>query len=214
MSPPAAARARKPSDDRRLEIADAALRVIAAHGLGRFTAAALAAEVGVTDGALFRHFATKEAIVLAAIARVEELLLPSLRVQHPDPLARLGAFFRARVETIRANPGISRLLVSEELAHAAAREGVARVAALRRRSTGFVRACLDEATAGGLLSPGLRAEEAEVLVLGAILALAHAGTPGDPERVWSALDTMLRGPDARASAGRRPPPPPRRPRRR
>lgn len=214
MRAPSAARTRKPGDDRRREIADAALRVIAAHGLGRFTAAALAAEVGVTDGALFRHFPTKDAIVLAAIGRVEELLLPSLRAGDPDPVARLGAFFQARVATIRANPGISRLLVSDELAQAASREGVARVSALRRRSAAFVRACLEEAAAGGRLAAGVRAEEAEVLVLGAILALAHAATPGDPERVWLTLTTILRGPDARADAGRRPPPLARRPPRR
>ena len=55
---------RKPADDRRREIADAALRVIADHGLGRFTAVAMAREVGLTDAALFRHFPSKEAIVL------------------------------------------------------------------------------------------------------------------------------------------------------
>jgi AcrR family transcriptional regulator len=210
----AAPHARKPAGARRREIADAALRVVAAHGLGRFTAAALAAEVGVTDGALFRHFPTKEAIVLAAIERVEELLLPSLAADAADPIERLGVFFQLRVEAVRARRGISRLLVSDELAHAAPPEGVARVAALRRRSGAFVRGCLDEAAAAGALADGLDPEDAAVLAMGAILALAHAGGPGDPGRVWAALERFLRGQPARDAPGHRAPPQPRRHRRR
>ena len=49
---------RKTSDNRRREIADAALRVIAEQGLGRFTALAIAREVGVSDAALFQRFGT------------------------------------------------------------------------------------------------------------------------------------------------------------
>ncbi len=161
--------------------------------------------MGVTDGALFRHFPTKEAIVLAAIARVEELFVPALQANAADPLDRLGAFFRHRVETILAQPGVSRLVASEELAHAAPPDGVARVLALRRRSTAFVRAALDDAAREGLLAPGLRPDDAAVVVLGAILALGHAATPGDPRRIWSTLETFLRGHPARGNPGRRPP---------
>lgn len=191
---------RKPADARRREIADAALRIIADRGLPGFTSLALAREVGVTDAALFRHFPTKEAIVLAAIERVEEVLFEGFPPGGEDPLARLGAFFRRRVEVIRDNPGIARLVGSEELARAAPPEGVARVLAMRQRSQAFVRACLAAADRDGALARGVRPDEAAVLVLGALLALAHAGharAPGAgdlPERVWLALDRLLRAP--------------------
>ena len=210
MTPAAApqVRTRKHGEDRRLEIAEAALRVIAAHGLRRFTTAALAAEVGVTDGALFRHFPTKEAIVLAAINRVEELLFQGFPPAEDEPIARLGAFFLRRVAAIQERPGISRLIVSEELAHAAPPEGVARVVAFRHRSAEFVRSCLADAERRGLLAPGLRADAAAVVVLGAILALGHGiaapGRGGAPTagHVWSALETFLRGPSARGGPAR------------
>src|SRR5512147_3249009 len=96
---------RKAAEDRRREIADAALRVISAEGLGHFTALAIAREVGLTDGALFRHFASKEAIVDAAIDRVEELLFEGFPPEGEDPVERLGAFFARRVAVIRAQPG-------------------------------------------------------------------------------------------------------------
>ncbi|BDG01240.1 TetR/AcrR family transcriptional regulator [Anaeromyxobacter oryzae] len=214
MTTPTATRApriRKSGEDRRHEIAEAALRVIAAHGLRRFTTAAIAAEVGVTDGALFRHFPTKEAIVLAAIDRVEELLFQGFPPEADDPLERLGAFFLRRVGVIRAEPGISRLLVSEELAFAAPPEGVSRVSGFRDRSVAFVQACLAEAERHALLAPGVGADEATVVVLGAILALGHHGTRpargagGSAQRVWAALETFLRGPARPRSAGSRPP---------
>jgi AcrR family transcriptional regulator len=204
---------RKPAEDRRREIADAALRVIATQGLGRFTAVAIAREVGLTDGALFRHFPSKEAIVDAAIDRVEELLFEGFPPEADDPVERLGAFFRRRVAVIREHRGISSLVATEELAKAGTADGVARVAAFRRRSTEFVRACLTAAEREGQLAPGLGAEEAAIVVLGALLALAHtdlASARGPVSalapRVWSALESFLRGPSARLqSAGPRPP---------
>lgn len=205
--------ARKPADDRRREIADAALRVIAAQGLGRFTALAIAGEVGLTDAALFRHFASKEAIVDAAIARVEELLFEGFPPEADDPIERLGAFFQRRVAVIRAHPGISLLVATGELAKAGSAQSVKRVTEFRRRSIQFVRSCLDEAERRRLLAAGLGPEEGAIVVVGALLALAHSrmGDEGEPisalaPRVWSALEALLRGRKVRPrSAGRRPP---------
>jgi AcrR family transcriptional regulator len=189
---------RKDAAARRREIADAALKVVAEQGLGRFTALSIAREVGVSDAALFRHFPTKEAIVLAAIDRVEEVLFERFPPADPDPLDRLARFFRDRVEVLRTNPGVARLIGSEQLAQAAPPEGIEHVAELRRRSRAFVRGCLAEASRAGLLAEGLAPTEATVLVLGALLALAHGGagerpTPALAERVWEALERTLRG---------------------
>ncbi|MFT3914886.1 MAG: TetR/AcrR family transcriptional regulator [Anaeromyxobacteraceae bacterium] len=195
---------RKPTEDRRREIADAALRVIAARGVGGFTALAIARELGLSDAALFRHFPSKEAIVAAAIDRVEELLFDGFPPRDADPVERLGAFFQRRVLVIRDNPGISSLVAGDELAKAGSAAGVRRVAGFRRRSTGFVRECLSEAHGAGLLAPELGVEEAAVVLLGALLALGHGrladgGTPvaALAPRVWSALETFLRGRRAR-----------------
>lgn len=200
---------RKPAGSRRLDIADAALKVIAEQGLARFTSKAIAREVGVSDAALFRHFATKEDIVLAVIDRVEEILFADFPPAERNPIDRLGLFFQRRIAVIRENPGVARLVGSEQLSHAAPPEGVVRVAGFRERSQAFVRACLAEAHQDGLLADGVGPEEATVLVLGALLALAHA-PPGLrqraplPERVWGVLERMLRRPGRRATTPVRP----------
>ena len=54
---------RKPSAERRVEIAQAVLRIIGEQGITSFTTTALAKEIGVTSGALFRHFASRDEIL-------------------------------------------------------------------------------------------------------------------------------------------------------
>jgi AcrR family transcriptional regulator len=191
---------RKTADFRRREIADAALRVIAEQGLGRFTALAIAGEVGVSDAALFRHFQTKEEIVLAAIDRLEEILFVGFPPAGRDPLERLGSFFRQRVAVIAEHPGVARLVASDVLSQAAPAAGVARVTEFRRRSVRFVRSCLAEAGREGLLADGVEPAEAEVLVIGAILALTQrrgsaltVSQDGSlANRTWGVLERLLR----------------------
>jgi AcrR family transcriptional regulator len=191
---------RKSSDSRRREIADAALRIIADQGLSRFTALAVAREVGLTDAALFRHFDSMDDIVLAVVERVGEILFEGFPPPGRDPLERLGTFFHRRLALIRDNPGVARLIASGELAHVSPPEGVARVAEFRRRSQSFVRRCLAEAHREGLLAEGLEPAEAAVLVVGSLLALTQARGPIAaagasevlPGRVWMALDRLFR----------------------
>jgi hypothetical protein len=92
----------------------------------------------------------------------------------------------------------------------------ARLEAFKRRSRSFVHDCLRAAERDGLLTSGMSAEAGAVVVLGSILALAHAGTRVAEEttldrlsgEVWSGIERMLRGPtpareQARTRAGGR-----------
>jgi AcrR family transcriptional regulator len=116
--------------------------------------------VGVSAAALFRHFPTREDIVLAVIDRVEEILLSGFPPAGAHPIGRLGLFFRRRIEGIREHPGVAPLVGSEQLSQAAPPQGVARVAGFRQRSPSFVRGCLVEAHRDGLLADGVGPEEA------------------------------------------------------
>lgn len=196
---------------RQAQIAEAALRIIAERGLGQFTTLALAREVGLTDGAVFRHFPTKTAVVLAAIERVGEILFQGFPPEHPDPLTRLGRFFLHRVAAVASHPGIGRLLFSEELAHAASAEGAAQVTAFKRRSVAFIRGCLTEAEKAGQLAPTVTPRHATTLVVGALMALLYAGglapsprrASAEAEGLWKTLEQILRAPEeSKRRAGR------------
>ena len=191
-------RQRKPAATRRREIADAALDIIADRGLPGFTSVAVARRVGLSDGALFRHFPTKRAIVGAVIERVEEELAAGQDADGGDAIERLGAFFLQRAGVFAARPGVGRLVHSDDLARAASPAGVARVAAIRKRSQAFVRGCIDEAAREGLLADGLAPADAAALVFGAMSVLSrqsggHAdGAHPTAQGVWRALERTFR----------------------
>lgn len=190
---------RRTTDERREEIAEAALAVIAEHGLGRFTTAAIARRVGIAEGTIFRHFRNKEEIVAAAIRWLGDLFAASLPGDVADPLERLRSFFLARLALIQAHPGVARLLFSDQLAAAAGDESAHLVRGLRERSTSFVRSCLEDAAAAGRLRSDLAVDDALVLVIGTALALVQHGellADGIPvvrraERVWSTLLRLI-----------------------
>ena len=98
MSPPAAARHRtppearhrKPTEVRRAELADAALRILARQGARRFTARALARELGITDGAVFRHVPSMDAVLDLVVERMAATLGADLPAPGGDALERVG----------------------------------------------------------------------------------------------------------------------------
>lgn len=191
--------ARERSETRREQIVDAALKVVAEDGLGRFTTAAIARVVGVTDAALFRHFESKEAIVLAAIDRIERVLFADFPPRDADPVERLGAFFVARVRAVSGLPGVADVMFSEQLAQAAGPEGVRRVRAMQHRTVAFIRECLSEAERQGRLRDDAAPDDLFVLVRGALLALLHPDARKGNERtrqarvdrVWTLLEGTL-----------------------
>jgi AcrR family transcriptional regulator len=194
-------RHRKPTEVRRGEIADAAMRVMATQGTRGFTARVLAREVGITDGAVFRHFPSMEAIVDAVVERMEAVLFAGLPPAGGDPVERLGVFFRRRVVAIGEHPDLSRLLLSDHLAQLGSPAHAERVAGFKRRTREFVRGCLRQAARSGRLRPPMTPEVGVVLVSGAILSLTHANPrPGDAaalarlaDEVWGALEAALTG---------------------
>jgi AcrR family transcriptional regulator len=191
-------RSRKPTQVRRTEIADAALRVMAVQGGRRFTARALADEVGVTDGALFRHFPSMDAIVDAVVERMETMLLLTAPPADADPIERLGVFFKARVAVLVAHPHLARLLFSDDLVRLCGAERAKRMKGFKRRTRAFIESCLAEAEAKGLLGDLLDPQEGALLVQGAVFAFGHmsggrAAVQRMSNHVWSALESLLRG---------------------
>ena len=58
---------RKSQAERREEIIDAALLILGEHGVDGMTMARIAEAVGITPGALYRHFDSRNAILAAAV---------------------------------------------------------------------------------------------------------------------------------------------------
>ena len=107
---------RLPTDERQAEIVAAALRLARDASPTSITTSDIASAIGVTQGAVFKHFPTKDAIWLAAMGWVREQLLAAL-IQAAQaaatPLASLGAVFRAHVAFVASHPSVPRLIFHE-----------------------------------------------------------------------------------------------------
>lgn len=95
VSPPVGAREK---------LLDAALRLIRQRGYGATSIDALCADVGVTKGAFFHHFKSKEALGVAAAAywsqTTDQLFAGAPYHDHSDPLDRVLAYIDFRTELL------------------------------------------------------------------------------------------------------------------
>jgi AcrR family transcriptional regulator len=191
-------KARKPTEERRREIADAAIRILGDRGLRDLTAAQLAHEVGVSDAAIFRHFRDMGEVAHALLDRLTELLMtPPSPIQ--DPLERLRAFLSVRLRSVSVQPCIQSLLFSDQISHILADDGPRRVAELRNRGREFIRSCLSEAVAKGLVRGDLDIAATVVLITGIVMSMLFAAKdgalPASPEemegRMWRVVEGIL-----------------------
>ena len=85
-----------PANERRAITVDAVVELAAQQNPNEITTAAIAKHMGVSQGALFKHFSSKEAILQAVMEWVAEVLLSRIdaAARHaPPPIAALEAMF-------------------------------------------------------------------------------------------------------------------------
>jgi AcrR family transcriptional regulator len=116
---------------RRLRTIETVLALAAERNPEDITTAAIAERMGVTHGALFRHFETREAVFVAAIEWVASELLARVDAgaSGAAPLPALRAVYRAHIDFIVEHPGVPRLILAE-LQRQGDGEGRLRVAAM------------------------------------------------------------------------------------
>lgn len=187
---------RRPTLERRQQIAEAALRIISGKGVHRLTAQELGREVGIADGTVFRHFRDKAEIVRAAIGHLEALLFQGFPPAEVDPLERLRTFFVGRLTLVQRMPSVFLAAFSDRLEEAAGDDaGVVR--SIIQRSQAFVLQCLREAQEQGRLRPGLPPDVVALTVIGTLQAAAFArrrqgeSSYFDPEAIWQVLEKMM-----------------------
>ncbi len=199
----AAPRAKQPTEARQASLIEAALALAAEHCPADVTTAQLAQAIGVTQGAVFRHFESKEAIWLAVFEDTSTRMLALLHqaaAEQTDAVNALQAVFEAHVAFVIAHPGMPRLMF-QELQHAREtplKAGVGRVMGAYRQ---LLLGLLERAQAEGQLAPGTDVMSAAVLFVGAIQGLVIQGLVSgsmDPVRarapgVFSLLRTGLTG---------------------
>lgn len=111
------ARVRRPTNVRRLEIIEAARILITERGMQSLTIGNLARAVGVSEGAIYRHFSGKKRIIAGVIEDIDWKLARRVDLIDGDPNAGLTRLEQALMAHAApsASAGVSFLVISEVL---------------------------------------------------------------------------------------------------
>jgi len=199
---------RRTTEARQAEFIDAALRIIATRGIAALTTHSLAEQVGLTGGAIFRHFASIDALIEAVVGRVESVMESTFPASELPPRERLDRFVEARSTAVGGHVGIMQLMLSEQFLLALPEGGSARLARCAQKTREFVRTCLREGQAAGEFRSDIDAGALVVVVMGTIqmLALSAANRRqigAAPQSVRDALGVLLRPPPPVVTQGTR-----------
>lgn len=193
---------RRASEDRQVELIDAALHIIATRGIAALSTRSLAEHVGFSTGAIFRHFPSLDGLLDAVVAHMEAVLEATYPPRGLPPVERLMRFIEARCTAIGQRVGILRLVQSEQILLALPSLSAARLTTAVQRSREFVVACLREGQATGDVRADLDPSVLAVIVMGSMqmlaLSTAHPrrGT-SDSREVREGLAVLLRPPGSR-----------------
>lgn len=105
-----------PADERRQATVEAVVALAAEQNPSDITTAAIAQRMGLTQGALFRHFPSKDAILEAVMDWVAGRLLARIdraAATASTPSAALEAMFMAHIEFVAEHPGVPRMIFGE-----------------------------------------------------------------------------------------------------
>lgn len=170
-----------PTEERRNEAVEAVIDLAAAKNPEDITTAAIAGRMKLSQGALFRHFPTKDAIWRDVMNWVSDRLferIDKVAGGVSDPVAALEAMFMAHIAFVAEHPGVPRILMGQlqrtgatpakQAAHTLTSNYATR---LRRilaagRSSGALPAGLDEAAAATLFLGMIQGLVVQALISG------------------------------------------------
>lgn len=106
--------------ERQRDFLEAAIEIVAAEGFSRLTIRNVAASVGVTEPAVYRHFPSKLALVTAMLEELQASVLPLLRrlgEQAGSLDDALGRFIHGIFDELKRQPSFAPFIFSEEVFH-------------------------------------------------------------------------------------------------
>ena len=161
------------SEARRGEIIDAVLSLSAERSPGLITTAEIAKALGLSQGAIFKHFPSKEDIWLAVAERVASSLLMTIEQaaeQAPSPQAALRAIFLAHVGFVIEYPGAPRFIF-HELQRAVDSSVKQRIRGVLAHYRQLLMRLLEAAAQRGELDENINKQAAASLFIGSIQGL-------------------------------------------
>ncbi len=177
--------------DRKLQILHALAEMLEAPAAEKITTAALAARLGVSEAALYRHFASKAQMFEGLIEFIEETLfglINKITSEETDGFKQIEAITAMLLGFARKNRGMTRVLIGDALVHENARLQL-RINQLHDRIEATLKQALRFAASQNELpalpDPAARANVIMSFVTGRWHQFAKSGFKRDPLQYWN-----------------------------
>ncbi len=177
--------------DRKLQILQTLAQMLEMPNAEKITTAALAAKIGVSEAALYRHFASKAQMFEGLIEFIEQTLfgfINKISSEETGGMKQIEAILSLLLGFASKNPGMTRVLIGEALVHENERlQG--RINQLQDRLEATLKQCLRFARSQEEIGEIDEAMEANLLmcfVVGRWHQYAKSGFRRDPMEFWPA----------------------------
>ena len=175
-----------PADERKVVTVEAVIALAGSQNPSDITTSAIAKHMNLTQGALFRHFPTKDAIWQSVMEWVADHLLARIDGAAQgiaSPLAAMQAMFMSHVEFVVEYPGVPRMMFGElQRSESTSAKRIAQT--LIQRYAERVRKRIEQGKATGEIAPEVDVQAAATLFIGTIQGLVmQSMLSGDIQRI-------------------------------
>jgi AcrR family transcriptional regulator len=183
------------SQQRHERILDAATRVFSSKGYHGTLVDEIALEAETSKGGVYFHFPNKQAIFLALLDRLAEILRTRVETAvagQTDPIDRAEAALKVVLDTFASHRRLARLFMVDALG--AGPEFIARMLQIRVDFAELIRGHLDDAVAAGAIPPIDTATAASAwfgAVNEVVIHWAVAEHPGKLEDAYPTIRALL-----------------------
>ncbi len=154
--------------DRQTEIISAAFTLIANQGVQKLTIKKLGQAIGVSEPAIYRHFASKRDILVGIVERliaIKNETWQRAQAEKESPLAALQLFFTLQSQRFEEFPPLAIMLFPEDIFRNDP-ELLSRIHLVMKSTTQDIEALIREAQKQGHIRSTIDAQTASLLVTG------------------------------------------------
>lgn len=193
--------AKMASSDRKRQIAKAVMEIISEEGVQNVTMMKIAERIGISDAALYKHFSTKNDMLLYMIRQIEGEMITRIRIRvegYRTPLEKLNNLIRLHFTYVEENRALPSIIFSQALHFEDPRlkEGLQRILKGYKE---YVRDLVTDGKIQGSISKDVDEEGAALLLLGLLQSAIIFWTLSDysyslveqTESLWESFQRSL-----------------------
>lgn len=167
--------------DRQMELISAAGKILTASGVSGLTIKNLSKEMGFSESAVYRHFSSKQEIIVAMLHYLAKNMEERFEVELSSDLPadeKLAALMRSQVNFFAANPHFVVAVFSDGLMEESGpvNQAILRIMQVKKESLAGV---IAEGQQGGVIIEGVPPEQLLHIVMGAFRLLMYKWRTAD-----------------------------------